>query len=100
MRSRRDAIAAPWRVWLASEGNPEKDDPLQQKRLLLKVAADGTLQKAIELPPEVYENAASRGFAGLVAWGEGDRERVILALQSGWQDDPENSTKLAISARS
>lgn len=82
--------------WLASEGNPKSENPLTAKSLLLQVAADGTVEREITLPDALYEQATNRGFEGVAAWGEGDAERVILALQNGWKDDPDNTTKLAI----
>lgn len=82
--------------WLASEGNPENENPLTQRSLLLSVAADGTVEDEIALPDALYEHATNRGFEGVAAWGAGADERVILALQKGWQDDPEDTTKLAL----
>ena len=82
--------------WLASEGDPEHEDPLRQKSLLLRVAADGRLEQEIPLPGALYDQAIARGFEGVAAWGGGADERVILAIQSAWKDDPESTTKLAI----
>jgi hypothetical protein len=82
--------------WLASEGNPKSENPLTQRSLLLQVGDDGTVEREIALPEAMYAHATNRGFEGLATWGEGDAERVILAMQAGWQDDPENTTKLAI----
>jgi hypothetical protein len=82
--------------WLASEGNPEQENPLQQKSMLLAVADDGSVEREIPLPEAAYAQAIRFGFEGVASWGEGDAEKVIVAIQRAWQDDPENTAKLAI----
>jgi hypothetical protein len=81
--------------WLVSEGNPESENPLQQHSLLLQAAADGSVRE-IPLPDEAYEQAIRFGFEGVASRGEGDEEQVVVAVQRAWQDDPENTAKLAI----
>jgi hypothetical protein len=83
--------------WLASEGDPESENPLQQRSLLL-AAADGTLEREIPLPDAAYEQAIRFGFEGIAASGEGAEERVVVAIQRGWNDDPKDTAKLAIYA--
>ena len=51
--------------WLASEGDPASESPLQQKSLLLAVAADGTVEREIPLPDAAYEQAIRFGFEGV-----------------------------------
>jgi Esterase-like activity of phytase len=82
--------------WLASEGNPDKDDPLQQRSLLLAVAADGSVEREVPLPDAAYEQAIRFGFEGVATRGEGDDEQVVVAVQRAWKDDPKDSAKLAL----
>jgi hypothetical protein len=82
--------------WLASEGDSESENPLQQRSLLLAAAADGTVEREIPLPDAAYEQAIRFGFEGVAARGEGNDEQVVVAIQRAWKDDPENSAKLAI----
>jgi hypothetical protein len=82
--------------WLVSEGNPDKDNPLQQRSLLLAVGADGALEQEIPLPDAAYEQAIRFGFEGVTTRGEGDDEQVVVAVQRAWKDDPKDSAKLAI----
>jgi hypothetical protein len=81
--------------WAASEGDPAAESPLQQRSLLLQVAADGSVRE-IPLPDEAYEQAIRFGFEGVASYGEGDDEQVVVAVQRAWQDDPESTAKLAI----
>jgi Esterase-like activity of phytase len=92
------ALRAGGGFWLASEGDPEQENPLQQRSLLLAVADDGTVEREIPLPDAAYEQATRFGFEGVASWGEGDDERVVVAIQRAWQDDPENTAKLAVYA--
>jgi Esterase-like activity of phytase len=92
------ALRAGGGFWLVSEGNPEQDDPLQQRSLLLAVAEDGTVEREIPLPEAAYEQATRFGFEGVAAWGEGADERLVVAVQRAWQDDPKEAAKLAIYA--
>ena len=84
--------------WLVSEGDPEAENPLQQRSLLLAVAEDGTVEREIPLPDAAYEQAIRFGFEGVAAWGEGADERVVVAVQRAWEDDPKETAKLAIYA--
>jgi DNA-binding beta-propeller fold protein YncE len=90
------AIRPDGGFWLASEGDPASENPLQQRSLLLAAAADGTVEREIALPDAAYEQAIRFGFEGVAARGEGEAERVVVAIQRGWKDDPENAAKLAI----
>jgi Esterase-like activity of phytase len=82
--------------WLVSEGDPESESQLQQKSLLLAAAADGTVEREIALPDAAYEEEIRFGFEGVAARGEGPDEQVVVAIQRAWNDDPENTAKLAI----
>jgi hypothetical protein len=82
--------------WLVSEGNPDNDNPLQQRSLLQAVAADGAVEREVPLPDAAYEQAIRFGFEGVASRGEGDDEQVVVAVQRAWKDDPKDSAKLAI----
>ncbi|MEO1017345.1 MAG: esterase-like activity of phytase family protein, partial [Pseudomonadota bacterium] len=82
--------------WLVSEGNPEHDNPLRQRSTLLHVSEDGAVEEEIHLPDSVLEHAIRFGFEGVTATGSGDDERVIVAFQRAWEDDPEGHAKLGV----
>lgn len=84
------ALAAGGGFWLASEGNPEKE----KKHLLVKVAADGTVEEKIELPEAIAAKAARFGLEGVAVTGAGAEETVWLAVQREWGDDPKGFVKL------
>jgi hypothetical protein len=78
--------------WLVSEGNPEKE--LLNK--LLSVKADGTVEEEILLPDALTAQAERFGFEGIAAWNDNGTEKLVLALQREWKDDPKGLAKLAI----
>jgi uncharacterized protein YjiK len=83
--------------WLVSEGNMEREkDPTQN--LLLSVSADGAVEEEIELPKEVADQAIRFGFEGVAVMGEGEDERVVVAIQRPWKDDPDNQSRLGFYA--
>jgi hypothetical protein len=84
------ALRAGGGFWIVSEGNAD------QPNLLLAVAADGTVEQEIGLPQDVVANQVNNGFEGVASWMDGGGERVIVAFQREWQDDPDNHVKLGI----
>jgi hypothetical protein len=82
--------------WLVSEGDPESENPLQRRSLLLAATADGTVEREIPLPDAAYEQAIRFGFEGVATRGEGPDEQVVVAVQRAWNDDPKDAAKLAI----
>ncbi len=87
------AIAADGGFWIASEGNPEREKN-KTNSLLLKVAADGTIEKTYPLPEAILSQAKRFGFEGVAAVGEGADETVWIAVQREWKDDPKGMVKL------
>jgi DNA-binding beta-propeller fold protein YncE len=85
--------------WLVSEGNPEREKN-PTSNLLIAVSADGVVEREIELPKEVADQAVRFGFEGVAVIGEGNSERVVVAIQRPWKDDPENQAKLGFYAPS
>ncbi len=86
----------PGGFWLASEGNPESKSPQLRQNLLLAVAADGTVEEEIALPAALAQQAGRFGVEGVATWGEGAAQKVVLAIQREWKDDPQGMAKLAI----
>jgi hypothetical protein len=83
--------------WIASEGNPErKDGPTES--LLIRVGRDGAIAEELPLPDAVKAGATRFGYEGVAVTGEGDQERVWLALQREWKDDPKGMVKIAVYA--
>lgn len=80
--------------WLASEGNPEKETVNK----LLAVAADGTVEEEILLPEELAKQAERFGFEGIATWNDNGTEKLVIAVQREWKDDPKGLVKLAIYA--
>ena len=57
--------------WLVSEGDPEAENPVQQKSLLLAVAEDGRSSSEIPLPDAAYEQASPLRLRGCCGLGRG-----------------------------
>lgn len=90
------ALKAGGGFWVVSEGNPESKNPLTAKSVLLAVAADGTVQEEIALPEDLTAKAVRFGFEGVATWGEDAGQKVIVAVQREWLDDPKGMAKLAV----
>ncbi len=79
--------------WLASEGNPErKDNPVGD--ILLRVAADGSIEDEVTLPEVLTRHGVRFGFEGVTVTGQGADEAVWIAVQREWKDDPKGKTKI------
>lgn len=74
--------------WLASEGNNSR------KNLLIRATAAGVVQQEIPLPPSLDAQKTTNGFEGVAVVGSGDGERVYVAFQREWKDDPQGHVKL------
>ena len=85
------APAADGGFWLVSEGNPGKETA----NLLIKAAADGTVEREITLPDEVAAIAVRFGFEGVTTTGAGDDELVLVAIQREWEGDPKGHARIA-----
>jgi hypothetical protein len=79
--------------WLASEGNPEREQNRTQN-LLLRVSATGAIEQEIALPEALSAPATRFGFEGVAVTGEGAEETVWIAVQREWKDDPRGHAKL------
>ncbi|WP_244631247.1 esterase-like activity of phytase family protein [Aureimonas sp. ME7] len=72
--------------WLASEGNPEKEVPHQ----LVHVDAAGKVLEKVTFPAALLEHQTRFGAEGIAKVGD----RLWIAVQRPWKDDPKNTTKL------
>jgi hypothetical protein len=79
--------------WLASEGNPERQQGALPDRLLL-VASDGRIEAEYALPEALSRQALRFGFEGVTATGSGADETVWIAVQREWKDDPKGHAKI------
>lgn len=86
------AVAADGGFWLASEGHPER----AMKNLLIRTRADGTVMREITLPDAVDAQAKRFGFEGVAAVGSGADERVYVAFQREWNDDPKGMVRIGV----
>jgi Esterase-like activity of phytase len=83
--------------WIVSEGDCSVDDPARpvtSRNLLVQVAPDGTVLQQIPLPEEVNALQRRFGFEGVAAVGAGDNERVYVAFQREWVDDPPQHVRI------
>lgn len=87
------AVAADGGFWLASEGNPEREKN-KTNSTLIKTDAKGVVERVIELPANLIANATRFGFEGVAVTGQGDAERVWIAVQREWKDDPKGQARL------
>lgn len=78
--------------WLVSEGDPEEG----VRNLLIEAGSDGRVRREITLPAAVQAQAIGNGFEGVASWPSADGERVIVAFQRSWKDDPAHHAKLGI----
>ena len=86
--------------WVVSEGHGSVDDasrPVTSLNLLLRVASDGTILKAIQLPAATNALQRRFGFEGVAAVenNSGDGEFVYVAVQREWVGDPNDQVRIA-----
>lgn len=85
-------VAGDGGYWLVSEGHPGRE----LDNLLIKVSADGVVEREIKLPASVAERAVRFGFEGVTVVGNGAGARVFIAVQRPWNDDPEDHVRIAV----
>ena len=79
--------------WAVSEGAgnaPNATSP----NLLVQIAADGTVEREVPLPPSVNALQRSNGFEGVAVSGSGLSERVFVAFQREWIGDPARHVRI------
>jgi hypothetical protein len=72
--------------WIANEGNSAELIP----HAIFHVGADGAIEEAIALPPELLAVERRFGFEGITRVGD----MLYVAVQREWADDPANHTKV------
>ncbi len=77
--------------WLVSEGNSGS-----RPNLLIRAASNGTVEAEIELPAAVVAKQKSNGFEGVSVLGSEDKERVFVAFQREWKDDPAGKVRIGV----
>ncbi|MBB3104218.1 esterase-like activity of phytase family protein [Azomonas macrocytogenes] len=77
--------------WLASEG-----DGKQQPNLLIRTNAQGEVLHEYPLPAEVASQASNYGFEGVAVIGQGAQERVYVAFQREWKNDPAGYARIGV----
>ncbi len=78
------AVADNGDFWIASEGD---DAPVFFRNLLVRVAANGTIQQAVTLPASVTARMIRFGFEGVASVGSGHNEVLYVAFQREWTGD-------------
>lgn len=77
--------------WLVSEGNGGS-----RPNLLIKAAADGTVMQEINLPAAVLAKQKKNGFEGVAVTGSGEQEKVYVAFQREWKEDPAGMVRIGV----
>ena len=77
--------------WLASEGKGRRGIPNR----LVRVDDLGRVVQTVPLPAVMQRQATQAGFEGIATQGRGRDERVIVAVQRPWPDDPPGMVKIA-----
>ncbi len=72
--------------WLASEGRTDKDIP----HAIYHTNALGEIDRTLNFPPELLQHEKRFGAEGITLIGD----RLWVAIQRSWKDDPENTVKL------
>ncbi len=78
--------------WLASEGKAGH----KRDNLIIRVTDDGVVQEKVRLPDEVRRYQVKGGFEGISSIGSGRKERVAVAFQHAWKDDPKGMVKIGL----
>lgn len=72
--------------WLASEGRTDKGIP----HAIYHSNAQGEIDRTLNFPPELLQHEKRFGAEGITLIGD----RLWIAIQRSWKDDPENTVKL------
>lgn len=79
--------------WAVSEGAGNAPNATT-RNLLVEIADDGTVMREIELPAAVNALQTSSGFEGVTVVGAGPTERVYVAFQREWKNDPKGFVRI------
>ena len=79
--------------WAVSEGDGNAPNAAT-KNLLVEIAPDGKVVQEIELPASVNALQRSNGFEGVAVVGSGSHEKVYVAFQREWANDPARHVRI------
>lgn len=85
--------------WLVSEGAGtvgSSSNPFESYNLLLKVKHSGVIEQVITLPDSTNSKQVRFGFEGVAATGKWNREKIYVAFQREWRDDPNGLVRIGI----
>ena len=77
--------------WLVSEGNSGS-----RPNLLIKTSANGEVLAEVTLPDAVVAKQRKNGFEGVAVTGSGEQEKVYVAFQREWTDDPAGLVRIGV----
>ena len=83
------AVGPDGGFWLACEGKAGTID-----NLIIKVDAYGNVLEEIGLPASVKADMINNGFEGVTVTGSGNQEKVYVAFQRAWNNDPALHTRI------
>jgi hypothetical protein len=83
------ATRADGGFWVVSEGAVGKSN-----NLLIQVTPSGDVLQEVLLPANIRVHQAKFGFEGVASVGSGSDEKVYVAVQREWGDDPEGFVKI------
>jgi len=86
------SVASDGGFWLASEGRLDRE----LQHLLLKVAANGSVEEEIMLPQSLIDQSKRFSFEGVAEFEMNGQPMVAVAVQREWNDDPKGHTKIAL----
>ncbi len=75
--------------WLVSEGNDGG-----RENLLIRADSNGVILEEIQLPVSLKAQLVRFGLEGVTVTGRGANERVYVAFQREWNDDPDDLVKI------
>ena len=78
--------------WVATEGKRAKDGSWTIPNSLLHVSADGQVTETVELPAEIADGLASRGFEGVTVSADGTA--LYAVVQGVREGDPEGTARI------
>ena len=85
--------------WVVSEGVGSVDDvdrPVEEPNVLLKVAKNGRILETVALPESVNKLQRRFGFEGVAVAGKGPNEKVYVAFQREWVNDPDGQVRIGV----
>ncbi len=76
--------------WVTSEGKTGRKLP----NLIVRVDENGQVREEVPLPASITRHQVKTGLEGIAVTGKGKKERVTVAFQRSWKDDPKGQVKI------